>query len=357
MARLMPGRRGHGLRPGRRAAAVLGLACSVALASSAAALGATQSVVATKARSVTVSVDPGGSAAKKKKKKKKKAAATATTQSSPVAFGSATAPTGSAACTGSTHATGGGYAISPSFTPPATGLRSAHIASNPVGAGAWSSQAAAFSNPIASGLLTTFVRCESNALGKLALTGSSSVTLAPGSGQNLIFNCAPGTHVLTGGFSGTSFGDFANPNTGYRTIVLQNRRTGPGQWTVTGYNNPQAGVTATLTGYAVCERDAKGRTISEASAFAPLTENARGAADATCGGKTHVVSGGFLVSPTGPGQVPGVGIDEMQPVGNKGWHVGLHDFVNVELPLGSSLTGYAYCAPDALPKKKKKRKK
>jgi hypothetical protein len=337
----------------RRGMVTLGLALLIAFGASALASAAT-SVIVTKTK--TIAADSPATAAKKKKKKKK-AAPVANTQSTVTGFLSASSPIGSAACTGSTHITGGGFAVSPSFTPPASGLRSAGISSNPTGPSGWAAQSAAFSNPTAAGTLTTFARCESNSLGKLAITGSSSVTLAPGAGQNLIFNCAPGTHVISGGFAGTSFGNFTNGTTGYRTIVLQNRRTGPGQWTVTGYNNPQAGVTATLTGYAVCEQDAPGRTIGEASAFAPLAENTRGAVDATCGGKTHVVSGGFLITPTGPGQVPGVGVDEMQPVGEKGWHVGLHDFVNIALPAGSSLTGYAYCAPDSTGKKKKKKKK
>jgi hypothetical protein len=327
-----------------------------AFAISGVAGAASQSVVATKSRAVSVGpADPGASTAKKKKKKKKKG--TATTQSAQVPFASGTAPFATANCTANTHATGGGFSVAPSFTPPATGLRSVDVSSNPLGTAGWSANVAAFSTPAATGSLTAFARCESNTFGQLAATGSSSVTLAPGVGQNLVFNCAPGTHVITGGFAGTPPGNFNNINTWYRTIVLQNRRTGPGQWTVTGYNNPDAGASATLTGYAVCEKDAKGRTISEASAVTPLTENARGVADATCVGKTHVVSGGFVVNPVGPGTVPAVGVDEMQPVGNKGWHVGLHDFIDATLPPGSSLTGYAYCAPDTIAKKKKKKKK
>jgi hypothetical protein len=279
-------------------------------------------------------------AAKSKKKKKPKAAVTKTAS---VAFGSGTQATTTAGCTGKTHASGGGYAIAPSFTAPATGLRSLHAQSSPAGNRGWTSAAGAFTAPAASGNLTGYVRCESNRLGKIATRSSSSLTLNPGVSQNLIFNCAPGTHVISGGFAGTAIANFADPTNGWRIMVLQSRRTGPGQWTVSVYNKQAPGGAATITGFVVCELNGKGRAVSEVAASTALAEDQRRSADATCPKKKHVVSGGFLVTPTGPGQVPGVGIDENLPVGNRGWHIGLYDFPTVTLPAGATLTGYAYC--------------
>lgn len=285
----------------------------------------------------TMGVAAGADAKKKKKKK-----VVAVTKSAAVPFGSNSAVTGSSACTGKTHMTGGGYAISPSFTPPSTGLRSSAVSNHAAGSKTWTTGAGAFVNPSASGSLTSYVRCEGNKAGQLVVTGSSTVSYDPGVGGNSVLNCPPGTHVISGGYEGTGIANFASPN-GYRIIVLQSRRTGAGQWTVTAYNNPAAGAASSLTAYATCERNAKGKAVSEVSALAPLVENGRSSADATCSKKAHVVSGGFNITPNGAGQVPAVGVDETLPGGRRGWHVALHDFVNVSVPAGAALQTYAYC--------------
>ena len=72
----------------------------------------------------------------------------------------------------------------------------------------------------------------------------------------MVFNCPPGTHV-TRGFAGEGLTNLASLAT-FRIIVLQSRRTGPGQWTVTAYNRTGA-PTAIVTGHAVCERNGKAR--------------------------------------------------------------------------------------------------
>jgi hypothetical protein len=197
--------------------------------------------------------------------------------------------------------------------------------------------------PAASGTFTGYTVCEANTAGKIAIRASSTLTLTPGAGQNMVFNCPPSTHIISGGYAGTGLGSFNFASTSHRIVVLQSRRTGPAQWTISAYNNPASPVAASLSGYAVCERNAKGSAVTEASAFTALTDNARTVGDATCTGKKHVVSGGFLVSPsTFPGTVPLVGIDENQPVGKKGWHVGLWEYPTA-LPPGSALQTVAYC--------------
>jgi hypothetical protein len=231
------------------------------------------------------------------------------------------------------------------------------LTDGPVGTTAWTVAGAAFTNPGATGSLAAFARCESNALGRIAVVASSSATIAPAAGQDLVFNCPPSTHVISGGFSGEGPGVLNNINS-WKVIVLRSYRSGPGQWTVTAYNRapPPANTPANLTGFAVCEFNKKGSSLGEVAAAVPVAENNRASADATCAGKTHVVSGGFTVLPaTFPGTVPVVAIDENQPVGNKGWHVGLSEWQGNASPANTSLTTYAYCKRDAV-KKKRRRK-
>jgi hypothetical protein len=277
----------------------------------------------------------------KGKKKKKAPAAVTKTASAPLAAGSSA--TATASCTGKSHATGGGLAVSPNYVPNSnTGLRSLALGNTPLGSKGWVATASAYTNPASSGALTTSVRCESNALGKIALRSSSSQTLAGSTGGDIVLNCPPGTHVISGGYQGDPPTNLASLNT-FRIIILQSRRTGPGQWTVSGYNRTGA-PTSTMTGHVVCELNRKGSGVREVSAFAPTNNDARTSADATCPKKTHVVSGGFLVSPaTFPGAVPVVGIDETVPVGRRTWHVGIHEFPGAGLPPGSALQTVAYC--------------
>lgn len=273
------------------------------------------------------------------KKKKKKPVASTRSASSPLNPG--TTATATVSCTGKTHATGGGFAVAPSFTPPATGLRTLPTLDGPLGPKGWTASAAAYTNPSSSGRITTYARCEKNSAGKIAIRANTSQAIPAGFGQNLVFNCPAGTHAISGGFAGdgpTALNSLAT----FRIIVLQNRRTAPGQWTISGYNRSGA-PTSTLTGYAVCEANAKGGGVSEVSTTVPLADDARTVADPTCSKKKHVVSGGFLVSPLPPGTVPVVGVDESQPVGNRSWHTGLHEFPSFTLPAGATLQAVAYC--------------
>jgi hypothetical protein len=353
----MSGRRGKPFAIGRRAAIVIALAGAVASVSAVGALAATERIGSSKTRAVGGTLTDLGATAAKKKKKKKKQGPAAATQSAPVAFASGTTVSAVASCAGKTHISGGGFGVSPSFTPPSTGLRSVTSTSHPTGDTTWNASGSAFSTPLASGSFTTYARCENNSLGKLAGILSSSVTLAPASAQTFTFNCPPGTHVLSGGYAGAGLGGFTYSLANLRIILLQSHRTGPGQWVVQALNSSNSPAASPVTGFALCERDARGRTISEASTFTALVNDARATGDPTCTGKTHAISGGFVISPNGVGTVAATAIDEFQPVGNQTWHVGLHELVNANLPPGSSLQSYAYCAPDTLPKQKMKKKR
>ena len=278
------------------------------------------------------------------KKKKKKAKNPAVTISAPTPLNPGALASGTATCPGKTHVTGGGFAVAPSFTPPGAGLRSLNSTSRPSGPTSWIAGGGAYASPQVAGQLTTFARCERNTAGRIDISTSGSVTINPATGQNMVFNCPTSSHVISGGYSASSLGDFAPGLNSHRVVVVQNRRTGVGQWTVSAFNNPNSPGAETLTGYATCEADAKGSAVTEAASPAtPVVDDGRTAADATCAGKTHSVSGGFLVSHTFPGTVPLVSVDENQPVGKGGWHLGLSEYPQVFLPAGTTLQAFAYC--------------
>lgn len=321
-------------------AAAVALTSLAAFVPAAAAKQASTQQQRTTTYSVSAQPASGGALAAKKKKQKKPAV----TRSASAAFAQASNASATAACPKGTHISGGGFTVSPNFTPPGTGLRSMNSTSHPSGNRSWTGGGSAYATPTASGGFTTFARCESNAKGQLAVRSSSSVSISPGAGQNMIFNCPPTTHVLTGGYAAPSLGAFAFAAASARIVVLASRRTGTGQWTISAYNNSSSPAAATLSGYVVCALNGKGRGVSQASAFQPVVNDSRTSADATCTKKQYAVGGGFVVSPaTFPGSVPFVGVDEFQPVGKRGWHTALHEFVPYGLPPGSTLQTIAYC--------------
>jgi len=278
------------------------------------------------------------------KKKKKKPINPASTVTSVLTMGSSTSVAGAASCPGKTHATGGGFAVAPTFTPPSTGLRTLNSTSNPSGTQGWATGGSAYASPIAAGQFTTFARCERNTAGRISIRASSSLTLAPGAGQSIVFDCPSSSHAISGGYAAPSLAAFSTAFSSHRIVVVQSRRTGRGQWTISAYNNPNSPASANLTGYAVCELNAKGSAVTQAaSSLAPVINDGRTAADATCTGKTHSVSGGFLVSHAFPGAVPLVSVDESHPVGRRGWHTGLWEFPQVILPASTSLQTFVYC--------------
>jgi hypothetical protein len=286
------------------------------------------------------------------KKKKKKPPATTTSATVPFAAG-ATA-SGTATCTGKTHLSGGGFAVAPNFNNPA-GLRSFEHGSHPVDAHTWSSTGTSFTTPAGSGSLTTFARCESNTLGQLTTLSSSTVTIPASSGGDIVVGCPPGSHVVSGGYQADGPIILTNPQAAtFRILVLASHRTSTSQWTVTAFNRTGA-PPSNLTAFALCEKDKKGSSISEASASAPINPDVRASADANCTGKTHMVGGGFLLTPSTFPSNPTLiaSVDESNPVGNKGWHIGLWQHPSFTEPAGSTLQTIAYCKKDAVSKKKK----
>jgi len=284
-----------------------------------------------------------------KKKGKKPINKTATSQ---VAFASGTTAGATASCPGKTHITGGGFAVAPGHTPAAnSGLRSQTVISHPSGAKDWTASGGAFTTPPATGSFTTFARCENSALGRLVSTISISGTVAASSSTTALLDCPGGTHVIGGGYSGTGLANLVNIN-GTRTIILESRRSAVGQWSVAAYTATGAPASP-FTAFAICERNGKGTSVSEVSTLAAIGENVRSAADASCTGKKHVVSGGFSVTDGDPALVPAAGIDENHPSGSKGWHVGMYEF-SLTLPAGSALQTFAYCKKNSPAKSKNK---
>jgi hypothetical protein len=285
------------------------------------------------------------------KKKKKTPPAVTRTSSVPLLPGSVTATT--AGCPKKTHISGGGLTVTPTYSANGSnvinggsGTRAIDQASNPSGKKAWAAGAGAFNQPAQPGTFAAVARCESNTLGKLAATLSGSGTVAPDNSSDLVINCPGNTHVLSGGFASDPPSNLSALGQ-KRFEVLQSRRTAPGQWTVTGENPSGAPGPATLTGYAICEVNAKKSVVSETSVSAAIVDNGRATATATCAKKKHVVSGGFLVTPLSSGvTLPAVGIDQFQPVGSSAWQTALYEYPGFVFPPGSLLSTFAYCKPN-----------
>ncbi len=289
-----------------------------------------------------------------KKHKKKKTAVPAVTVAAQVPFTSASTATSTANCTGGTHVSGGGWTASPHFDPAGnTGLRSVNSTSTLLGTTGWTATSEAFAGPSASGTFTAQARCESNKLGRIATTVSGSATIPSGQLSNLVIDCPTGTHVVSGGYSATGLAAYVNSLNNLRILILQSRRTALNQWTISAFENNLVPASGNVSVTALCEFDAKGRTISETATSAGFGNASRATGDPSCLPKQHVVSGGYSLSPT-DSALPVVGVDEFSPNGNTGWHLGLHS-IGAQ-PAGSSVATYAYCAPDTVKKKKKKKK-
>jgi hypothetical protein len=341
---------------------MLAVCASAALCLALPAVGAGRSLVVKRqsltqvASSTHTAVAPAVTA-KKKKRKKVVPAVTITAVAPLSSSGSASA---TANCGGKTHISGGGYAVSPHLTfGPGSGLNSVSSTSIPVGVTAWNAKADAFAVPAASGGLTTVARCETNSLSTLGIVVSGSATVPPGIQSNLQIQCPAGTHVVGAGYDGTGLGSYLLNNSSLRILILQSRRTALNQWTISAFENsvgtnPPSG---TVNVAALCERNARGRSIGEVTVISPFGNASRASADPTCPAKQHVLSGGYALSPSpsGSGSPPVVGIDEFEPVGKSSWHLGLHTLPTQPQPAGSSVAAYAYCANDKAPKKKKKK--
>ena len=289
-----------------------------------------------------------------KKKKKKKKTTPVVSVKAAVPFSSASTASTSASCTGKTHVSGGGWVVSPHFDPAGnTGLRSLNSASTALGTTGWSATQDAFAGPSASGSLTAVAQCESNQLSQIATAIAGSATVPSGTLANLILNCPTGTHVVSAGYSGSGLAAYNNNFNNLRILVLQSRRTAVNQWTISAFENNLVAASGNISVSALCERDAKGRSIGESSTSSGFGNLSRASGDPTCPSKQHVVSGGYALSPTAS-DLPVVGIDEFEPTSKSTWHLGLHSIG--QQPAGSAVTTYAYCAKDTVKKKKKKKK-
>jgi hypothetical protein len=289
-------------------------------------------------------------------KKKKRPPAVTAAASAPLAPASPASAT--ANCPGKRHVTGGGWSISNPYSANGTdapaddlGTRITHLQSQPAGFFGWSAGAAALSSPPSPTTFSAYARCEGNAYGRTlsGVAGTSTVPIGQQTTNDI--RCPRGTHVLTAGFSFGPPGDLAGPLGSKRAIVKESRRIAADAWRVGLVNPIDAPSEVTLSVNVLCELNTKGTGVSEASAVAPILDNGRTTATATCTGKTHSVAGGFAVSPA---VGPAIGIDQMQPVDAKAWQVGLFEYPTFLLPAGSSVAAYSYCKKNALPKKKRK---
>jgi hypothetical protein len=276
----------------------------------------------------------------------------AVTVNSSIAIAPGTQQAATTSCAKKTHVSGGGWSVFPTFSAngqnapnSGSGTRVNHLQSQPLSPKSWVTSVAALTAPAQAGTLTGIARCENNSLGKLAESVSGSSTIPISQSTTVDARCPQGTHVLTGGFSISPAVNLANPALP-RFVVTESRRTDTQTWQVQMVNPLGSGSVATLVTNAFCERNAKGVSVSEAAAPAPIADNSRTAATASCTGKKHTVGGGFQISPVA-GTAPAVGIDQMQPSGEKAWLVGSYEYPGFNLPAGSFITAYSYCKKNA----------
>jgi hypothetical protein len=249
-----------------------------------------------------------------------------------------------AACPGPSHITGGGFGIDPPSTP--GGNVTTHTTSfHPNDDGTFSALSANSTFGVDS-TLTATARCESSRDGKLATIFDGCCTpIDPGHAQPIDLNCLPGTHVVSAGPRSTIGG---------KMVVVEDRRLTDTTWQITGRVPTASTTSSDIGGWAVCERNGSSRPIIERSTVTPYLEDTRTDGTATCDNRTHVVGGGFLFLPFGPGSVPVPYVDRSVPLGNTGWSVAAYDLSLFNVPPGSTMTTYAYCRSNK-PKKKKKK--
>ena len=269
-----------------------------------------------------------------------------TTASSPVALAPGGQQIATASCPKGTHVTGGGWLDSAPYTANGTnplgddsGLRIVPLQSQPVTLSLWTAGAAALTVPGTAGTYSAIARCESKSVSRIAITTVRSDIVQVSSEGTIDTRCPSGFHVLNGGFSLSPAGNLADP-AAFRAKVAESRRVAANAWEVDVVNPTGAASPATLNTNVICELNGKGVSLTERSAAAPLVDNSRVTATASCTGKTHTVGGGFLVNPK---VGPAVDVDQMQPTGRKGWQVGGYENPGFSLPAGSTLTAYTYC--------------
>jgi len=253
----------------------------------------------------------------------------------------------SANCPPRTHATGGGFAVTPAATPGGA-VESFTTNNNFAGRAAWT----VTSGQVASGhgnTLTAAIRCERKRDGKIAILLSGTAHLVPDTtppfdavGQNLVFHCPPGTHPIAGGYQVAKPFDPNNTATTNKFFATQTRRTGT-TWTVSGYLLGGGGAPpADFTGTVPCEKNGN-RPLVEKSKVVPFNEDSRATASATCKKGTHLVSGGFAFTPNSNGPVPVPFVDQSVPTTRRIWTTSAYDSIAFSTPVGSTLTTYAYC--------------
>lgn len=241
--------------------------------------------------------------------------------------------------------TGGGWAA-PGFNPNGTdnladdtGSRTMQLQSQSTSRRAWTAGVGTFTDPSTPGTLDTWAVCEPKFSVKLVKGPSDSTTIPVGQSATLDMNCRRGSHVLSGGYSGSPPGNLANPNEATGLIVVESRRIATRTWEIRAVNPAGASGPATLATNAVCAKNAK-TGVREVQSVVAIPDNGRVEATVTCSGR-RALSAGFLISPTSPS--PAVGITEMVPVGNYRWNVGLYEYPFTALPPGSTLTAFSYC--------------
>jgi hypothetical protein len=168
--------------------------------------------------------------------------------------------------------------------------------------------------------------------GKKLKTRSSTTTIAAGEGGAATATCKRGAKAVSGGFETEFFG----VDTNFPFIPAESsRRSGPREWTSSGYNNGNG--EGDLTSFAYC----RAQKIKSTSATVTIPVGQFETATATCPRGTRVISGGFEADPIipGGGDTPVLRVSESQKVGNRSWEASAFSNGNLE----GDLTAYVYC--------------
>jgi hypothetical protein len=251
-----------------------------------------------------------------------------------------------ATCPVGTHSTAGGFFVSP-LGVPGSGPRSWTQISTPSGRRAWRvTGGASLNNPPAT--LFSSVRCERRRDGRIAVRLQGSSQIDPGTAEDFNFQCPLGTRPAGAGWRvGDPFDATVDSD---HLIVIQSRRTTSQHWRVTAEVRAGASQPSTFTATVACERRTRKRLI-ERSRIVAYVDNQRASAIARCPRRTHVVAGGFLLSPLPqptPGPVPFGIMDYYAAPTPRKWRVDLYDLAAYSAPTGSALTTYAYCRRNRL---------
>jgi hypothetical protein len=167
--------------------------------------------------------------------------------------------------------------------------------------------------------------------GKKLKTSSATTTVGTQENGSATAACKRGTKAVSGGFETEFFGIVPN----FPFIPAESsRRSGPRDWTSSGFNNGSA--EGDLTAFAYC----RPRRLKTNSETITIPVGQFDTATASCPTGTKVFSGGFQAEPIDlMGTTPVLYVSESRRASKRTWEASAHSNGNEE----GDLTAYVYC--------------